>query len=181
MVANTKPKPDVLRAEAAIAKLAAAFPAVTEENPWGHRAFKVKNKTFLFLGADAEGVSFSVKLPESGDAALALDFTEPTHYGLGRSGWVTARFARERDVPLPVVREWLDESYRAIAPAKLVATLDGAAPGPKKAAPARAKKAAPARAKKAAPARAKKAAPARAKKAAPARAKPRAQAKRTPR
>ena len=128
MAPSTNPKPDVVRAEAAIAKLAAAFPSVTEENPWGHRAFKVRGKTFLFLGADGDGVSFSVKLPESGVAALALDFTEPTHYGLGKSGWVTARFARERDVPLPVVREWLDESYRAIAPAKLVATLGGAAP-----------------------------------------------------
>ena len=137
MVASTQPKPDVVRAEAAIAKLAAAFPGVTEENPWGHRAFKVRGKTFLFLGADGDGVSFSVKLPESGVAALALDFTEPTHYGLGKSGWVTARFARERDVPLPVVREWLDESYRAIAPAKLVATLGGAAPGGPKAKPAR--------------------------------------------
>lgn len=128
MVASTQPKPDVLRAEAAIAKLAAAFPGVTEEHPWGHRAFKVRGKTFLFLGADGDGVSFSVKLPASGDAALALDFTEPTHYGLGKSGWVTARFTRARDVPLPVVREWLDESYRAIAPAKLVATLAGATP-----------------------------------------------------
>jgi len=117
MVARTKPKPDVARAEAAIAKLALAYPDVTEENPWGHRAFKVKKKTFLFLGADADGVSFSVKLPHSGAAALALEGTEPTHYGLGKSGWVTARFVRGRDVPLPLVSEWLDESYEAMAPA----------------------------------------------------------------
>jgi predicted DNA-binding protein (MmcQ/YjbR family) len=123
MAASTKPKPDLVRAENAIAKLAAAFPAVTEENPWGHRAFKVRKKTFLFLGSDANGLSFSVKLPESGVAALSLGFAEPTHYGLGKSGWVTARFARERDVPLPLVREWLEESYRAMAPAKLSATL----------------------------------------------------------
>jgi predicted DNA-binding protein (MmcQ/YjbR family) len=121
MVQPTKPKPDVLQAEAAIAKLALAYPEVKEENPWGHRAFKVRSKTFLFLAADAEGVSFSLKLPHSGVAALSLDFTEPTHYGLGKSGWVTARFARGRDVPLPVVAEWLAESFEAIAPAKLVA------------------------------------------------------------
>jgi predicted DNA-binding protein (MmcQ/YjbR family) len=134
MVASTKPKPDVLRAEAAIAQLAQAFPGVTEEHPWGHRAFKVRGKTFLFLGADASGVSFSLKLPASGIAALALDFTEPTHYGLGKSGWVTARFARERDVPLPLVREWLEESYRAIAPAKLAALRDDSAAEPRVAA-----------------------------------------------
>ncbi len=118
MVAPTKPKPDVAKAEAAIAKLAAAYPDVKEEHPWGHRAFKVRGKTFLFLGADAEGVAFSVKLPESGIAALSLGFTEPTHYGLGKSGWVTARFARGRDVPLPLVKEWLDESFFAIAKGK---------------------------------------------------------------
>jgi predicted DNA-binding protein (MmcQ/YjbR family) len=118
MVQATKPKPDILKAEAAIAKLALAYPDVQEENPWGHRAFKVRKKTFLFLGADAAGVAFSVKLPHSGLAALSLDYTEPTHYGLGKSGWVTARFTRGRDVPLPLVAEWLEESFEAIAPAK---------------------------------------------------------------
>lgn len=169
MVASTQAKPDVQRAEAAIAKLAAAFPGVTEEHPWGHRAFKVRGKTFLFLGADGDGVSFSVKLPASGDAALALDFTEPTHYGLGKSGWVTARFARARDVPLPVVREWLDESYRAIAPAKLVATLAGAGRAASRT-PSPAQRSSKASAKRAAPSRAKPPGPSRSK----ARAKPRA-------
>lgn len=121
MVLPTKPKPDVAKAEAAIAKLALAYPDVKEENPWGHRAFKVRNKTFLFLGADGAGVSFSLKLPHSGVAALSLEYTEPTHYGLGKSGWVTARFARGRDVPLPVVAEWLKESYESMAPAKRAA------------------------------------------------------------
>jgi predicted DNA-binding protein (MmcQ/YjbR family) len=118
MAQQGKPQPDVLKAEVAIAKLALAYPDVKEENPWGHRAFKVRNKTFLFLGADAAGVSFSVKLPHSGVAALSLEFTEPTHYGLGKSGWVTARFTRGRDVPLPLVGEWLDESFESMAPKK---------------------------------------------------------------
>lgn len=121
MVLPTKPKPDVAKAEAAIAKLALAYPDVKEENPWGHRAFKVRNKTFLFLGADETGVSLSLKLPHSGVAALSLEYTEPTHYGLGKSGWVTARFARGRDVPLPVVAEWLKESFESMAPAKRAA------------------------------------------------------------
>src|SRR5678809_905655 len=121
MVQSTKPTSDALKAEAAIAKMALAYPDVKEENPWGHRAFKVRNKTFLFLGADGNGVSFSLKLPHSGVAALSLEYTEPTHYGLGKSGWVTARFTRGSDVPLPVVAEWLKESYEAMAPAKLKA------------------------------------------------------------
>lgn len=174
----TPPKPDVARVEAAIAKLAVAYPDVTEESPWGHRAFKVRGKTFLFMGADSEALSFSVKLPHSGAAALDLPFTEPTHYGLGKSGWVSARFTSGKDVPLPLVKTWLDESFRAIAPKKLLATLQpDISPTPsKKQTIARQPPSAPARArvktsaKKAtapASARAKKAAaaPARAKKA----------------
>lgn len=117
----SKPKPELAKAELAIAKLAQAYPEAKEENPWGHRAFKVRGKTFLFLGADAECVSFSVKLPHTGVAALELEFTEPTHYGLGKSGWVTARFSTGRSVPLSLVKEWLDESYAAMAPKKLTA------------------------------------------------------------
>jgi predicted DNA-binding protein (MmcQ/YjbR family) len=122
----TKPKPDIARAERAIAELARAYPSVTLDHPWGHSAFKVRGKTFLFLSADAEGLSLSVKLPHSGSAALVLPFAEPTHYGLGKSGWVTARFKVAKSVPLPLLGEWLDESYRAIAPKKLAAELDAA-------------------------------------------------------
>jgi predicted DNA-binding protein (MmcQ/YjbR family) len=121
-----KPKPDIARAEAAIAARAAAFPETTEDQPWGHRAFKVKGKTFLFLATEGGSLSLSLKLPESGVLALELPFTEPTGYGLGKSGWVSARFTTGKDVPLSLIGEWLDESYRAIAPKKLVLTLTGA-------------------------------------------------------
>ena len=119
----TKPKPDIAKAEEAIAKLAAAYPEVREDKPWGHSAFKVKGKTFLFLYADGDGLSVSVKLPESGKRALTLGFTEPTHYGLGKSGWVTARVSKAKELPLTLVKQWLAESFRAIAPKKLSAEL----------------------------------------------------------
>ena len=51
-----------------------------------------------------------------------LPFTEPTGYGLGKSGWVTAKF--DDTPPLPLLKEWLDESYRAQAPKKLQAMLE---------------------------------------------------------
>jgi predicted DNA-binding protein (MmcQ/YjbR family) len=122
---STKPSPDLARAEKAIAAMAAAYPEVREDAPWGHRAFKVKNKVFLFLGADAEGLGLSVKLPESGVMALELPFAEPTRYGLGKSGWVSARFAPKDAVPLDLLRDWIAESYRAIAPKKLAALVGG--------------------------------------------------------
>ena len=107
----------------ALRKFALSYPEATEHMPWGHHAIKVKGKSFLFLAADAETFSFSAKLPSSGGVALKLPFASPTEYGLGRSGWVTARFPRGARVPLDVLRLWVDESYRAIAPKRLVARL----------------------------------------------------------
>ena len=55
--------------------------------------------------------------------AADLPFAEPTGYGLGKSGWVTARFTKVSDVPMELLEKWIDESYRAIAPKKLVKSL----------------------------------------------------------
>ncbi len=140
-----KSKTNLARAEKAIAERALGYPEVVEEAPWGHRAFKVRGKTFLFLSAEADYLSFSVKLPVSGEDVLGLTFTEPTGYGLGKSGWVTASFSPENEVPIALVQAWVDESFRAIAPKKIVGSL-AAAPAPAKAAP---KKAPPEKPKKA--------------------------------
>jgi hypothetical protein len=64
-----------------------------------------------------------VKLPRSREFALEYPFTEPTHYGLGKAGWVSSTFAPKDDPPLDVLCAWVDESFRAIAPKKLVAAL----------------------------------------------------------
>lgn len=123
--------------EAELRRFALSFPEVREDFPWGHSAFKVGGKTFLFLSSgekeNSGELSLSVKLPSSRAVALMLPFAEPTGYGLGRSGWVSARFAKGARPPLPLLREWVAESYRAIAPKRLVAGLDaGAAEGPKR-------------------------------------------------
>lgn len=118
----TKPK-SLERVEAALRDFALAYPESSEEFPWGHRAIKVKGKTFVFLSLEEGELSLSAKLPLSSVAALALPFASPTHYGLGKSGWVTARFAKGDEIPLELLESWIDESYRAIAPKKLVARL----------------------------------------------------------
>ena len=110
-------------------QFALGFPQAVEEAPWGHRAIKVRSKTFVFLVADDAGLSVSVKLPHSAAEALTAPFSEPTGYGLGRSGWVTARFGMDETPPLEDLRAWIDESYRAIASKRLVKRLDE--PGPK--------------------------------------------------
>ena len=71
--------------------------------------------------ADGDELGLSVKLPESGPMALLLPFAKPTGYGLGKSGWVSAHFVASDDPPLGMLREWIDESYRAVAPKKLAA------------------------------------------------------------
>ncbi|MFL5447118.1 MAG: MmcQ/YjbR family DNA-binding protein [Gemmatimonadales bacterium] len=108
---------------ARLRKLALSYPGAHEDMPWGHHAIKVKGKSFVFLAADEESFSLSAKLPSSAAVAVKLPFASPTEYGLGKSGWVTARFPRSAKVPLQLLELWIDESYRAIAPRKLVAQL----------------------------------------------------------
>jgi len=116
-------RPNFSKIAAELSDAALCYPGTDEHFPWGETAIKVKGKSFLFMRADDDVLSLSVKLPRSREDALALPFTEPTHYGLGKSGWVTSSFKRGDDVPVGILKDWLDESYRAVAPKKLVAQL----------------------------------------------------------
>ncbi len=111
--------------EAELRKVGMAFPETTEDFPWGHRALKVKGKAFVFMSGEEGELSLSMKLPDSRDFALMQSFATPTGYGLGKSGWVTARFGTKDKVPVALLAEWMRESYRAIAPKKLAALLAG--------------------------------------------------------
>jgi predicted DNA-binding protein (MmcQ/YjbR family) len=104
-----------------------SLPGASEEFPWGERVLKVNKKVFVFMGKDdasEPGFGMSVKLPESGEQVLELPFAEPTGYGLGKSGWVSLHFAASDHPPLDELKRWIEESYRAIAPKKLVGELD---------------------------------------------------------
>ena len=104
-----------------IRRKALSYPLTHEDFPWGESAFKVKGKTFVFMSDGDDGVSFSVKLPASRDLAMALAGSEPTHYGLGSKGWVTIRpTARTSSAVLGFL---IDESYRSVAPKKVVDSL----------------------------------------------------------
>ena len=114
--------------EASLRKYALGFPETHEDFPWGERVVKVKKKVFVFMGLPDGRLTLSVKLPESQSIALMLPFTEPTGYGLGKSGWITAKFEANEKPPEDLLREWIEESYRAVAPKKLVASLSEKAP-----------------------------------------------------
>lgn len=111
-------------------EFALRLPEAYEDHPWGETVVKVNKKIFLFLGVEKPTEKWSpnvgVKLPQSNGHALALEGVRPSGYGLGKAGWVTIPLLGE----LPeteVLLDWVEESYRAVAPKKLVALLD--APG----------------------------------------------------
>lgn len=121
------PKKSIESIENELRDYALEFPEAHEDHPWGHIAIKVKKKMFVIMGGEKDTKEFtvSVKLPNSRDAAVDLPFAEPTGYGMGKSGWVTATFTKASDVPLDLLKAWIDESYRAIAPKKLVKLREG--------------------------------------------------------
>jgi predicted DNA-binding protein (MmcQ/YjbR family) len=99
------------------------FPEAAEDFPWGHSAIKVRGKTFLWLDQTEGRLSLTVKLPVSRDFALIFDFAAPAGYGLGRSGWISCRFEAGEEPDLELLKRWVAESYRAVAPKKLAALL----------------------------------------------------------
>ena len=101
-----------------------AYPGAHTKSPWpGHLDLAVKDKTFVYLSLEGEPLRISCKLPRSAATALMLPFAQPTGYGLGKSGWVTAEFEEGKRPPVALLKEWIDESYRAQAPKTLVASI----------------------------------------------------------
>ncbi|HXF97498.1 MAG TPA: MmcQ/YjbR family DNA-binding protein [Gaiellaceae bacterium] len=105
-----------------IKAFALSLPEAREDHPWGEDVVKVAGKVFLFLGS-AVSRHLTVKLVESHGHALSIEGARPTGYGLGRAGWVTVPL-EAAGVDLDLLRDWVEESYRIVAPKRLVAGLD---------------------------------------------------------
>jgi len=102
---------------------ALGLPEAYLDHSWGEDVAKVRNKVFAFFGLpESTDAAMSVKLAASHPLALAQPGATPTGYGLGDSGWVTVRLSAK--LPLEMLRGWIDESYRTVAPKALVATLE---------------------------------------------------------
>jgi len=121
-VSAAKPKHPIAKE---LRKAALVFPDTVEDFPWGHSAFKIAGKkAFLFMGEDEEGGwSCSMKLPFRNEEALKIKGAAPTEYGLGKSGWVSFRFTAKAKPPMAKLADYLDESWRAVAPKKLSAAF----------------------------------------------------------
>jgi predicted DNA-binding protein (MmcQ/YjbR family) len=105
---------------------AVGLPEAYEDFPWEESVVKVNKKIFVFLGVeDSETYppAVTVKLRDSHDQALMVDGAAPSGYGLGKAGWVTVPLTGSPP-PVDVLRDWVEESYRIVAPKRLVAELD---------------------------------------------------------
>ncbi len=111
------------RSEVVLRNIALAYPEAVEGCAGAESVIKVRKRAFVVLRDEADAVSLSVNLPASRAAALALPFVRPVAYRLGRTDWVTARLDTGDDLPVELLWEWIDESYRAAAPARLVNEL----------------------------------------------------------
>lgn len=120
---------DPVEVRQAVLAFALSLPGAWEDDPWDERVVKVGKKIFVFGGMDEGqpgGPGIGVKLPVSHPLALAQPGVTPSGYGLARAGWVSVRLA-ECPLDAEALREWVLESYRAVAPKKLASELsDGA-------------------------------------------------------
>ena len=107
-----------------IRAFALSLPGAWEDHPWGESVAKVGKKVFAFMGHPDYPPGLTVKLPDAGAYALSQPYAEPAGYNLGRAGWVSVHFDRGDAPDLPLLQEWVEESFRAIAPKKLVKELD---------------------------------------------------------
>ncbi|MFF3884407.1 MmcQ/YjbR family DNA-binding protein [Streptomyces sp. NPDC001914] len=107
---------------------ALGLPGASEEFPWGETVAKVNKKVFVFLGLDDGSYPLGVTVKLKDEAAHAHALTspgaEPAGYGLGRAGWVRVPL-EERGAPAAeLLCDWVEESYRVIAPKRLISELD---------------------------------------------------------
>lgn len=111
-----------------VREFALGLPGASEEFPWGEAVAKVNKKVFVFLGVDDGSYPLGVTLKLKDDAAHAHALTspgaEPAGYGLGTSGWVRIPLAERGAPAAELLCDWVEESYRTIAPKKLIAELD---------------------------------------------------------
>jgi len=106
---------------------ALGLPDAWEDHPWGENVAKVGKKVFVFFGQpDAERpFGLTVKVPDSYEVAMALPWAKNPGYRMDRGHWVW--LTPPEDAPLDMLTDWIEESYRAVAPKALRQALDAPA------------------------------------------------------
>jgi len=93
--------------------MALGFDDAVEGTSCNQSSFKVRKKSFFFVGPGAKGVGFKAmfKLEKSLDQASELSEKTPDRIEVGSNGWVTNRFSTEKPLSKTVWKKWLKESY----------------------------------------------------------------------
>jgi len=86
-----------------------------------HEVYRIKDKVFVWLGeGETPGSTYvSVKLKDTQNMALQLPHVKPASYGMAKWGWVACDFPKGK-FPAPLVKEWIEESFRHTAGKKLL-------------------------------------------------------------
>ncbi|GGX07504.1 hypothetical protein GCM10010297_31530 [Streptomyces malachitofuscus] len=120
--------PNALKKWEKVRDYALGLPGAAEEHPWGETVAKVNKKVFVFLGVDDGsyplGVTVKLKDETAHAHALACPGAEPAGYGLGKAGWVSIPLEPKGAPGAELLCDWVEESYRTIAPKRLAAELD---------------------------------------------------------
>lgn len=125
-----------------VREFALALPAAAEDFPWGETVIKVRRKPgpppwrkdnqgvhgpmFLWMGQrSGPEPAVCIKLTRSYEEAVAVaQASRTTISGLGQWGWLTVRLGA---VDVGLACDWVEESYRNVAPRRFVTELDARA------------------------------------------------------
>jgi len=102
------------------------YPEAVEAVAFGKPTFQVRRKNFCMLFTGERGIAAFVKAaPGMQEAAIDRDparYFRPPY--LGGKGWIGCWLEPEADPDWDELADLIDESYRLIAPKRLVAALD---------------------------------------------------------
>jgi hypothetical protein len=102
---------------------AMTFPETTEGSSCVNRAFKAGGKNFVFVGEKEYETNMRLKLGDSIPEIAKLAKTDPDRWQVGKGGWALLRFDPDNPPPNDDLERWITESFRLLAPKKIVAQL----------------------------------------------------------
>lgn len=102
-----------------------AFPEATEKTTWGHPTFRVNDRIFASFAVDeaSDRATMTMKAPP-GEQEVLLAVGHPFFLPryVGSKGWIGVVVDTGTD--WGEIAELVEESYRLVAPRRLVARLD---------------------------------------------------------